>query len=83
MKIEVFGSGCAKCKKTLENAQKAVKELNIKADIITIFDLKEVVQRGISSTPALMVDGKLICSGRVPEISEIKDWLSGKNESLS
>ncbi|MEM1689890.1 MAG: thioredoxin family protein [Candidatus Hadarchaeales archaeon] len=78
MKIEIFGAGCPRCKKTEENCRKAVKELGIKAEITPIYDPAEMLRRGITDSPAVLVDGKLKVAGRVPEVEEIKKWLSSK-----
>jgi small redox-active disulfide protein 2 len=60
MKIEIFGTGCPKCKKTEENVKKAVKELGIKAQIEYVYDPMQMVQRGIVSTPAAAIDGEVL-----------------------
>jgi small redox-active disulfide protein 2 len=75
-KIEVFGVGCPKCKKTEENAKKAVKELKLDAEVIHIYDQAEMIKRGITSNPALAIDGQLKIENRVPEVEEIKKLLS-------
>ncbi|MEM0358785.1 MAG: thioredoxin family protein [Candidatus Hadarchaeales archaeon] len=78
MKIEVFGVGCPKCKKTEENCRRAVKELGLKAEVTHVYDQAEMVKRGITSSPAVVIDGKLKVAGRVPEVEEIKKWLASK-----
>jgi len=75
-KIEVFGAGCPKCKKTEENARKAVTELDMDAEVSHIFDPAEILKRGITSSPALAIDGELKIENRVPEVGEIKKLLS-------
>lgn len=75
VKIEVFGTGCPKCRKTEENCKKAVKELGIKAEVVHIYDPAEALKRGITDSPAVVIDGKLVVGGRVPEVGEIKKWL--------
>ena len=75
MKIEIFGGGCAKCKATEANARKAVQELGIQAEVIPLFDKTAAITRGITDTPALVVDGKLKVSGRIAELEEIKRFL--------
>ncbi len=75
-KIEVFGVGCAKCKKTEENAKKAVKELKIDAEVVHIYDQAEMIKRGITTNPALAIDGQLKIENRVPDVEEIKKLLS-------
>lgn len=59
MKIEVLGTGCPKCKKTYENAEKAIKELGIEAELVKVYDIIEIAKRGIFETPALAIDGEI------------------------
>ena len=75
-KIEVVGTGCAKCKRLLANAQQAVKDLKITADVIKVDDIDEIVNRGIMLTPALFINGKVRAEGRIPDVNEIKTMLS-------
>jgi small redox-active disulfide protein 2 len=75
-KIEVVGTGCAKCKRLLANAEQAVRDLKITADVIKVDDIDEIVNRGIMLTPALFIDGKVRAEGRVPDVNEIKTMLS-------
>ncbi len=75
MKIEIYGSGCAKCKKTEEIVRQAVKELNIKAEISKIEDLQKIIDKGIIMTPAVAVDGVVKILGRVPSIQDVKKIL--------
>lgn len=71
MKIEVFGTGCAKCNRLKSNVQEAVEELAIDADIIEVKDIQEMMDRGVMMTPALFVDGEAKAVGRVPSQDEI------------
>lgn len=75
--IEVVGTGCAKCRRLLKNAEKAVNELGIDAEIVKIDDITEIVERGVFLTPGLIVDGELKVSGRVADVKEIKEILGG------
>jgi len=75
MKIEILGMGCPKCKKLEENAKKAISELKIKADVIKVTDMGKIVDYGVISTPALVINGKVKTSGRIPDVEEIKKWL--------
>jgi len=75
MKIEIYGSGCTKCKKTEEIVRQAVKELNIKAEISKIEDLQKIIDKGIMMTPAVAVDGVVKILGRVPSIQDVKKIL--------
>ncbi len=74
MKIEILGSGCAKCKKLEENARKALKELKIDAEINKITDISKIIEK-VTMTPAIVIDGTVKAEGRIPEVAEIKDWL--------
>ena len=75
MKIEILGTGCPKCKKLEENAKKAVAELKIRAEVVKVTDIGKIVEYGVMSTPALVIDGKIKASGRIPDVGEIKKWL--------
>jgi len=75
MKIEILGTGCPKCKATEKIVKKAVEELGIKADIVKVEDLQEIVNRGVMMTPAIVVDGEVKIVGHVPSTDEIKKLL--------
>lgn len=75
VKIEVFGTGCAKCKSLLKNVEKAVAESGISAEVIKIDSIQEVIDRGIMMTPALYIDGKSVMVGRTATVEEIKRLL--------
>lgn len=76
-KVEVIGTGCAKCRRLLANAEQAVKELNIAAEVIKVDEIDEIVNRGVMITPALFIDGEVRAEGRVPDVNEIKTMLTG------
>ena len=76
MKIEILGMGCPKCKKLTENAKKAVEELGVKADIEKVEDMDKIVSYGVMMTPALALDGKVMCSGKIATVDEIKKWVA-------
>ncbi len=76
MKIKVLGTGCPKCK-TLEKATRdAVTDLGINADIEKEEDIIKIMQYGVMHTPALVIDGKVVASGRVPNEKELKKLLT-------
>jgi small redox-active disulfide protein 2 len=75
MDIKVLGTGCAKCK-TLETAtRQAVAELNLDAVIEKIEDIQKIMLFGIMSTPGLVINNKVVLSGQVPKVSELKEIL--------
>jgi len=75
MKIEILGSGCAKCKSVEKLVRNIVEELGIQADIVKVEDLQEIVNRGIMMTPAVFIDGEVKIVGRVPTADELKKLL--------
>ena len=75
MKIEVMGTGCAKCKSLLKNVEKAVQESGIQAEIIKVDSIQEIMDRGVMLTPALYVDGESKLMGRTATVEEIKKML--------
>ncbi len=77
VKIEVFGTGCAKCNRLEKNVHQAVKESGIKAEVKKVEDITEIMNRGVIMTPALLIDGEAKAVGRVPSVDEIKAMLKG------
>ncbi|MDN7011780.1 thioredoxin family protein [Methanoculleus sp. YWC-01] len=77
MKVEVLGTGCAKCKRLAKNVEAAIKDLGIEAELVKVDDITEIMDRGVMLTPALAVDGELKVSGRVADVKEIKEILQG------
>lgn len=75
MKIEILGMGCPKCKQLEANARKALEEAGKKAEVIKVTDMNKIIAYGIMATPAIVIDGKVKASGRIPDSSEIKKWL--------
>ena len=75
VKIEVLGTGCAKCKSLTRNVEKAVQELGIKAEIVKVDSIQEIMNRGVMMTPALYIDGKSMMVGRTATVEEIKKML--------
>lgn len=78
MKIEVFGSGCAKCKRLEKNVNKAISQIGIEAEVVKVMDLQEITERGVMMTPALFIDGEPKAIGRVPAVDEIIGMLGGE-----
>ncbi len=76
MKVQVLGTGCAKCKKTEEHARQAIAELGLDADLVKVTDLNDILEFNVMMTPALAVDGEVKVSGRVPSVAVIKGFLT-------
>lgn len=83
MKIEIYGTGCPKCKALTETAKKAVDELELKAEIEKIEDINKIVEAGIMGTPALAIDGEVKFSGKTPSVEELKKIISGEDDASS
>jgi small redox-active disulfide protein 2 len=76
MEIKILGPGCPKCN-TLDKITREVVEKNgIDATIHKVEDIMEIMKYGVMSTPALVVDGKVVMKGRVPSFDEIKQLLT-------
>jgi len=76
MKIQILGTGCAKCKKMAEVAEKAAKELGIDYEMEKITQIVDIMQFGVMSTPGLAVDGKVLVAGKVPTDEKMRELLS-------
>ena len=77
MKIQILGSGCAKCKLLEENARAAVAELGLDAEVVKVSDMETIMGMGVMSTPALAVDGVVKSSGRVLSKDQVAAFLAG------
>lgn len=75
MKLEILGTGCAKCTKLYEATKEAVKKAGVEAEVLKVEDLATLMKRGVLSTPALVIDGKVAFSGRVPSSDELAKLL--------
>ena len=75
-KIQILGTGCPKCKMLMENAESAVKELGIQAEISKVDKIQDIVKMGVMMTPALAIDGQVKSCGKVLRPDEIKKMLS-------
>ena len=80
MKLEVLGSGCANCQKLMAVTEEAVRDLGVAdAEVIKVEDFAKIMTYGVMSTPALVIDEKVVVSGRVPRPAQVRELL----ESLS
>ncbi len=80
MEIIVLGTGCPKCKTLEEATRKAVEELGVSANVTKEEDIVKIMNYGVMRTPALVVNGKVVVSGRVPNIGELKEVISKNSE---
>lgn len=75
MEIKVLGTGCAKCKKLYEEVLKAVEAAGISASVEKVEDIKKIMEYDVMITPALVINGEVKASGRVPTVSEMVTWI--------
>jgi len=76
MEIKVLGTGCARCKTLERTAVDAAKELGLDATIIKVEDISDIMAYGIMRTPGLVINEKVVLSGTVPGLSELKKIIS-------
>ena len=75
MKIEVLGTGCADCITLYENTKKALDESGKQGEVLKVVEISSMLKYGITSLPALVIDGQLKCSGKLLSATEIKGML--------
>ena len=73
--IKVLGPGCANCKKLEQVARQAVASLNVDAEIIKVTAMKDIVSYDVMHTPGLVINEKLVSSGRIPTTESIAEWI--------
>ena len=78
MKIEILGTGCAKCHKLDELVRETAKDAGVSAEITKVEDIKKIMTYGVMTTPALVIDGEVKVAGKIPAADQIKSWLTGK-----
>lgn len=72
MKIQILGTGCAKCEKLAANTKQAADNLGLKYEIEKISELNQIMSFGVMTTPALAIDGKVLVTGKVPSPADIE-----------
>jgi small redox-active disulfide protein 2 len=77
MKVKVLGSGCANCRKLEAVARDAACASGIQADFEKVTDIQAILAYDVMSTPALVIDDKVVSSGRIPTRSEVQRWMAG------
>ncbi|MBD3286581.1 thioredoxin family protein [candidate division WOR-3 bacterium] len=75
LKIEVFGSGCAKCRKTCELFKRAVSAKGIEADVRHVTDVNAGIDRGVLFTPAVFINGEKVLEGKVPTMPQVEELI--------
>jgi small redox-active disulfide protein 2 len=76
MEIKVLGTGCARCKSLEKVTRKAVEELKLDANVEKVEDIQKIMEYAVMRTPALVINEKVVMSGQVPKVAELKDLLT-------
>jgi small redox-active disulfide protein 2 len=76
MEIKILGTGCSKCKTLEELTRKVIKDNGIDANVTKVEDILEIMKYNIMTTPALVINGKVVLKGRIPSADEIKQLLT-------
>lgn len=80
MKIEVLGTGCAKCKQLEKDVYNALAELDVAADVSKVEDIKKIMSYKVMMTPALVINGKVKLSGRLPKKDELHKYINEEKD---
>lgn len=75
LKIQVLGTGCPKCKKLADMAEKVARELNLDYELEKVTDINKIISFGVMTTPALVVDGKVVIAGKLPSEEALRNLL--------
>ncbi len=78
MKIEVLGTGCAKCKQLEKDVYNALAELDIAAEVTKVKDISKIMAYKVMVTPALVIDGEVKVAGRLPRKEELRKYIKGE-----
>jgi small redox-active disulfide protein 2 len=76
MIIKILGTGCAKCMQLEKTAKEAVKELGVDAKIEEVKDITKILEYPILTTPGLVIDEEVVCSGKIPSKDEVKKYIT-------
>jgi small redox-active disulfide protein 2 len=74
--IKILGPGCANCRRVEEVARKAAADLGVEAEFVKITDPNDILAYDILTTPGLVINDKVVCSGRVPAPSSVAGWIN-------
>jgi len=79
--IKILGSGCANCKRLEQIARKVVEEMSIEADVVKVTEYPDIMAYNVLSTPGLVINEKLVSTGRIPTPAEVTTWVMNSLEA--
>ena len=79
--IKILGSGCANCKRVEQIARKVVDEMELEAKVVKVTDYNDITAYSILSTPGLVINEEVVCSGRIPTPAEVTTWVTNALET--
>ena len=74
--VKILGSGCANCKKLEAVARAAAARAQVEAEFVKVTDMNDILSFNVMSTPALVINDKVVSSGRIPSLADIQKWLT-------
>ncbi len=80
MKIEILGMGCARCSTLEQQVRQALEELNVEAEVTKVSDLDKISSYGVLMTPGLVINGKVLSSGKLPAMATLKAWIEKESK---
>jgi small redox-active disulfide protein 2 len=75
LEIKILGTGCPNCKELERRVRAVLAGLGVDASVEKVTDIKKIMEYGILATPGLVIDGKVVCSGRIPRLEDITAWI--------
>ena len=81
MKVEVLGSCCGNCQRTMDLIAEVARERSAAIDLVKIDDIKQIMSYGVMSTPGVVIDGRVMHAGGMPTRANVEKWLAGAKAS--
>ncbi len=83
MKVQVLGTGCANCKRTLQVIEDTARQLGVSIELSKVEDMAQIVAFGVMSTPSVVIDGQVVHAGGIPAREKVQRWLLGDDSTAA